>query len=111
MSMESKHVIKIFSSNDVNRAKWHISIHSYSLCIGSLMVEYYPPRVQTRVQFPTNTMTEMCEHNLREQTSSHRKLPIYGENGVNYIKAPNKHIKRVRTIFYMNNSLDHGHCR
>ena len=35
-------------------------------------------------------MTEMCEFNLWEQTSSYRKLPIYGKNGINYIKAPNK---------------------
>ena len=39
MSMESRHVIKMFSSNDVNRAKWHISIDYYSLCIGGLVVE------------------------------------------------------------------------
>ena len=47
-------------------------------------------------QIPANAMTEMSEFNLREQTSSHRTLPIYGKNGVNYIKAPNKNINRQR---------------
>ena len=43
--------------------------------------------------------------------SSHRTLPIYSINGVNDIKAPNKHIYGVRRIFYMNNSPYHGYCR
>ena len=67
-----------------------ISIHYYSLCIGGLVVEYYPTKVQTRIQFPANVF------NLREQSSSHRKLPTYGKHGVNYIKAPNKNINIER---------------
>ena len=44
-----------------------VSMHWYSLCIGGLVVEYYPPTIQTRVQFSANAMTEMCEFHLREQ--------------------------------------------
>ena len=48
------------------------------------------------IQFLANALTEMCEFNLRGQTLSHRKLPTYGKNGVNYINAPNKFINRER---------------
>ena len=52
----------------------------------------------------------MCEFNLRVQTSSHRTLPMYGKNGLNDINAPNKHIKGVRRLYYINNSPYHGYC-
>ena len=41
-------------------------------------------------------MIKMCEFNLREQSSSHRKLQTYGKDEAIYIKAPNRNINRVQ---------------
>ena len=62
-----------------------VIMHYYSLCIGGLVVELYPPTVQTRFQFTANAMTKSCEFNLQEQSSLYRKLPTYGKNEVIYI--------------------------
>ena len=67
MSIEIRHVMEMFSSNDVHRAKWRIY-----------------------------AMTKSCEFNLREQSSLHRKLRTYGKDEVMYIKAPNRNINRVQ---------------
>ena len=73
-----------------------VSMHCYSLCIGGLVVEQYPPTVQARFQFTANGMTKSCEFNLREQCSLHRKLQTYGKDEAIYIKAPNRNINRVQ---------------
>ena len=75
-----------------------VSMHCYSLCIGGLDVEQYPPTVQTRFQFTANAMSKSCEFNLREQSSFHRKLPPYGKDEVIYIKAPNRNITKERML-------------
>ena len=73
-----------------------VSMHCYSLCIGGLVVEQYPPTVQARFQFTANAMTKSCEFNLQEQCSLHRKLRSYGKDEVIYIKAPNRNINGVQ---------------
>ena len=44
-----------------------VSMHWYSLCIGGLVVESYPPTVQARFQFTANAMTKSCEFNYENK--------------------------------------------